>query len=90
MGGLLMAVGGMIAALCGACTLFFVADSLTSRGGEFSGPGMLPLVLPMGGIPTVVGGLIAWWGWRLYRPRRTLKPDALRVFSDRPPEAPDE
>lgn len=89
MGGLLMAVGGMIAALCGACTLWFAGMSVVASGaGEFSGPGMLVLALPIGGIPTLIGGLMAWWGWRLYRPKRRLRPESLAVFSDeRPPDA---
>ena len=79
-----MAVGGLIAALCGACTVVFTVTSLTTQG-EFSGPGMLPLILPLGGIPTVLGGLIAWGGWRIFRPKRALKAPTLEVFSDTPP-----
>lgn len=88
-GGLLMAIGGLMAALCGVCTLVFTVTSLTTSG-EFAGPGMLFMVLPIGGIPAVVGALIAWAGWRLYRPRPPLKPARLAVFSDdAPPDAPD-
>ena len=87
LGGLLMAVGGLIAALCGVCTLYFTVASLATSG-EFSGPSMLVLVLPIGGIPTVLGGLIAFAGWRLYRPKPRLKPEALEVFGDRPDDAP--
>ena len=87
-GGLLMAVGGLIAALCGVCTLYFTVASLATSSGEFAGPSMLILVLPIGGIPMVLGGLIAFAGWRLYRPKRRLKPQTLEVFSDRPDDAP--
>jgi hypothetical protein len=88
MGGLLMAVGGMIATLCGACTLYFAVISFFQRGGEFAGPGMLVLILPVGGIPTLIGALLAWQGWRLYRPTRRVRPETLAVFSDdKPPDA---
>ena len=88
-GGALMAVGGLVAALCGLCTLVFAVTSLTSGSGEFAGPGMLVLVLPIGGIPTVLGALVAWAGWRIFRPKPPLKPETLAVFSDgEPPHTP--
>ena len=80
--------GAMIAALCGVCTLYFTVASLATTGGEFAGPGMLVLVLPIGGIPTVLGGLIAFAGWRLYRPKPRLKREALEVFGDGADDAP--
>ena len=82
-GGLLMAIGGLSAGLCGLCTLVFTVSSLTTSG-EFAGPGMLVLILPIGGIPTLIGGLLAWWGARLFWPKR-MGPSQLAVFSDDPP-----
>jgi hypothetical protein len=54
-GGLLLALGILIAGLSGLCTLLIVGTSLVdgSSGGEDYGIGMMALVI--GGVPFVVG-----------------------------------
>ena len=56
---LTMAVGGIIATLCGGCAVVFGASML------LSGPTLnnLPLLL----IPAVLGGLPALLGWVIFR-----------------------
>jgi hypothetical protein len=80
---MLMAVGGMIALLCGLCSLASLAAMLSSTialalrpGSLGSGPGLgalfigLPFVLVMGGVPTAVGVVVFIVGRGLWRPRR--------------------
>lgn len=57
LGAAMMAVGGLIAALIGGCTLMIVANS---RGNPLT-----PLVL--GAIPTLLGGLLFMAGLRVFR-----------------------
>lgn len=75
-GAALMAIGGLIAALSGACTLLVIGVTLFSMvqnpanlelmlTGVFSGALVVAIV---GGTPIVVGILIFRWGWGLYRP----------------------
>jgi hypothetical protein len=66
-GWLLIAIGGLIATLCGLCTLAFVfigvASSAQSSGG---GAGLVGLALIVGGIPIALGvGLIFLGRWLL-------------------------
>lgn len=86
-GGLLIAVGVLIAALCGLCTMVFMVGSVIDRGGGelFAGGDVFILALVIGGLPTGIGALIAWGGWRLYRPKPAIRPATLQVFSDKPP-----
>ena len=91
-GGALMAVGGLIAALCGTCTLvvmgfgvFGLFDGSSSVGDLASGVAVLALV---GGLPTVLGVLIFRWGWGLYRPTPRTSRDQVAVFSDDPEDRP--
>jgi len=91
-GGALMAVGGLIAALCGTCTLVVMAfgvfglfDGSTSVGDLLSGVAVLALI---GGLPTVLGVFIFRWGWGLYRPARRTSRDQIAVFSDAPEDSP--
>ena len=71
--GLLMAVGGLIAVLCGGCTVFFLGTAiLTSlRGGESSNAsdalGLGISAILFGGMPTVVGVALFLWGRRMKR-----------------------
>jgi hypothetical protein len=70
-GALLIVGGGLIALLCGLCTLVVIGSSLSSNSGEFSGGGMVGVALIVGGVPTVFGGLIIWGGVAMVRgPRR--------------------
>ena len=72
----LMAIGGLVALLCGLCTVWFVVGGLVDI---FTTPRQIPRVLllsalpvgvVLGGLPTVIGILIFRWGRGLYRPRR--------------------
>lgn len=73
-GSAVMAVGAVIALLCGLCTLwfggsFFVAWLQTpSLGGQFLGVLLLPLLF--GGLPTAAGVVLFWTGRRIYREGR--------------------
>ena len=69
LGGLLLAVGILIAGASGLCTIVFwglaIADA---HGSDFLG--FLLLSLMVGGIPFVIGvGLILWGRWLLRRAR---------------------
>jgi hypothetical protein len=65
-GGILMAVGILIAGGSGLCSLAI----LFGGSGEFSGFGMWPMVLMIGGIPFAVGAGIAYGGYALLRSAR--------------------
>jgi hypothetical protein len=82
-GGALMAVGGLIAALCGTCTLIFAGASVMD---SFRNPGdllsILLLVGIVGGLPTLIGVLLFRWGRRLRRPTAPTRGGDLAVFSD--------
>jgi hypothetical protein len=64
-GGILMAVGILIAGASGLCSLTILLSS-----GEFGGPGMWPMVLMIGGIPFAAGAGIAYGGYALIRSAR--------------------
>ena len=64
-GAALMAVGALIAGLCGLCTVGFLLVSLFSPGGS----GVAVLAIPIGGIPTGLGLLLFWGGKSLRKPR---------------------
>jgi hypothetical protein len=65
-GGILMAVGILIAGGSGLCSLMV----LFGGSGEFSGFEMWPMVLTIGGIPFAVGAGIAYGGYALIRSAR--------------------
>lgn len=71
MGAALMAVGGLIAALCCACTVVLITSSIADSIRYGLPLGQLTqsfgLVLAIGGAPTVIGALILMAGWRMYR-----------------------
>jgi hypothetical protein len=74
-GGLLIAAGALVAALCGLCTLvFIIGGSLSSNSSEFGGDGMVVVALIVGGVPTVLGGLMIWGGVAIVRGRRRRDP----------------
>jgi len=62
LGGLLMAVGGLIALLCGMCTLVFLNNSWASEA-------LIALLasLVLGGIPSAVGVALFLLGRSIYR-----------------------
>ena len=61
-GGILLAIGILIAGASGLCSVAFLVATLGSAarsGDAFSGAGMVPMVVIVGGIPFFVGvGLI--------------------------------
>lgn len=67
-GVLLIAVGALIATLCGLCTLVFIGGSmveLQSNGSRaLSG---IPLFLLIGGTPTAFGAILIWLGAMMLR-----------------------
>lgn len=65
-GALLMAVGVLMMALCGLCSLAVLFS--VAEGGQSAQGGMLLLVLIFGGVPIGVGFLIFWLGRRLRAP----------------------
>ena len=65
-GGILMAVGILIAGGSGLCSLMI----LFGGTGEFSGFEMWPVVLMVGGIPFAIGAGIAFGGHMLMRSAR--------------------
>lgn len=71
-GAALMAVGGLIALLCGLCTLtyFVMGASDLAKGGEAGvyAPIMMIASLLMGGVPTAVGVGLFVLGRGLRRP----------------------
>jgi hypothetical protein len=73
-GAALMAVGGLIAGLCGLCTVgvigFGLVDTLGSGSGADDLVGGIVMVSIIGGIPTGLGVLLFLWGRNLYAPAR--------------------
>jgi hypothetical protein len=67
LGGILLAVGILIAGASGLCSLAV----LFSSGGELgNGSGLWPLVLVIGGIPFAAGAGMGYGGWALIRQAR--------------------
>ena len=75
-GGILLAVGILIAGASGLCSL---AVLFGGGGTDFS---MLPLVLTIGGIPFAIGFGIGFGGWALIRSARKDR-ERDRYVSDR-------
>jgi hypothetical protein len=63
LGGILLAIGILIAGASGLCSLMM----LSSGSGMDDIGGMLPLVLIFGGIPLAVGVAFGFAGWFLIR-----------------------
>jgi hypothetical protein len=85
-GGALMAVGGLIAALCGTCTVATIGYGLfDSLGGGVAADDLVSGVVMLGligGVPTVLGVLLFRWGWRLFRPPRPSARALAATFRD--------
>jgi hypothetical protein len=64
-GGILLAIGILIAGASGVCSLVVLFSS-----GEFGGSGMLGAVLLIGGIPFALGAAIAFGGQTLIKQAR--------------------
>ena len=69
LGAALMAVGALIAALGGACTLYFLGAGLMHAS-----PGQLIVALPMVLLSGVVGGVPIMFGVGIYTAGRLLRP----------------
>ena len=69
-GALLMAIGGLIAGLCGSCTATFLISALGNLS-AYPGDslGLMALVLVVGVMPTILGLLVFRAGLRRYRGR---------------------
>ena len=61
-GGILIAIGILIAGASGLCSIAVLTDS-----GEFAGPEMWPLVLMIGGIPFAIGVGMVFGGRAIIR-----------------------
>jgi hypothetical protein len=72
-----MVVGGLVATLCGTCTLFFVV-AFMSPNELFRNGSALILPILIGGIPTFIGVLVFRAGLRRWR--RARRPDPSRQF----------
>lgn len=96
-GAALMAVGGLIVALCGLCSVtalgVFITDAMeSSRAGLNGGlewAAFIPWVVIVGGVPAVVGLFLFFGGRALYAPTpstaRTAAPASFtETGSDRP------
>ncbi|HEY2740278.1 MAG TPA: hypothetical protein VGK45_17845 [Thermoanaerobaculia bacterium] len=76
--GAMIAVGFVMVALCGTCTLIFTIGGLSDlannhSGGEFDPRTTLALTAMLGGPPTLIGGLLIWGGyWLRRRPKPPL------------------
>lgn len=67
-GGLLLAIGGLIALLSGLCSAYFLLSILGSYGSDVGT--VLMLVLFFGGIPFAIGFGLFQWGRSLIRSAR--------------------
>jgi hypothetical protein len=76
----LMAVGGLMFALCGACTLLFtgstVANNLRHANGHSSLTMAIFLYGLIGGLPTLGGFMLARLGWQMFNGRLRRGPQA--------------
>ncbi|MEO7688703.1 MAG: hypothetical protein ABIS51_05405 [Sphingomonas sp.] len=66
-GGLLMAIGILIATLSGLCSAFFLVMTLgDTNGAQFGDAPMLLMIAVIGGLPFMSGvGLFFWGRWLL-------------------------
>ena len=64
-GWVLLVLGVLMAVLCGGCTLFVTVASLANA----SEAGFAVVGLLFGGVPTLMGLVLVWAGWRLVRTR---------------------
>ena len=71
-GGLLMAIGILIATLSGLCSAWFLLMMVASpsSGGEFGGMGMLVIIGVVGGVPFLTGLGMFFGGRALVRAAR--------------------
>lgn len=72
-GGILLAVGILVAGVSGLCSLVFLVTGLGDSGGF---EGMLPLILLIGGVPFLVGLGLFFAGRSLLRSARREREDS--------------
>jgi hypothetical protein len=85
LGAAFVAVGALIFALCGLCTLSFAGTTISSAfryhgpaGGIANGLALYGIV---GGVPTFGGFMLMRYGWRMYRgPPSSPPSDATKSF----------
>jgi hypothetical protein len=82
LGGLLMAGGGMIALLCGLCTLVISASMVTGPISNHQPVYLTTLLVPLiiGGVPTAVGVVIFLIGLSIFREGRASRGQPWREF----------
>lgn len=89
-GAALMAVGGLVAALCGLCTLAVIGfgsiDALASGSNRADLVSAILVAGLIGGVPAGLGVLLFIWGRRLFAPARPVQAGRLAAFSDDPEE----
>ncbi|HLI65794.1 MAG TPA: hypothetical protein VKU90_05465, partial [Caulobacteraceae bacterium] len=74
LGSVLIALGGLVALLCGSCTLLAWGGGLVAflhAPNAAAGGGMLTLFLlsgVVGGLPAAAGAIAVWAGLRMIRP----------------------
>ncbi|HEX5262604.1 MAG TPA: hypothetical protein VFW13_03705 [Phenylobacterium sp.] len=85
-GATLTAVGALIFALCGLCTLTFLVASFVPQGDR----SFAVMALVIGGLPTVAGYFTMRAGWRMYRTPKAMhiSPGEARPIPKPPPSAP--
>jgi hypothetical protein len=76
-GWLLIVVGGLLAVLCGGCTLIFWGVGLVgltqTPGSDAVGAliGLFLITGLIGGVPAAGGAVLVWAGWRVLHPLKT-------------------
>jgi hypothetical protein len=75
-GVMLIALGGLMAGLCGLCTLVVAGVSLSLPQDQqgYGGGGMIPVALIIGGVPTVFGAVMIWAGIAVLRAANRAPP----------------
>jgi hypothetical protein len=73
-GGILLAIGILIAGASGLCSLTMLVSVLSNLHShqEFSGAGMLPMIAIVGGIPLMIGVGLVFAGRALIRRGRDV------------------
>jgi len=68
-GGIMFAIGILIAGASGLCSLVMVGSMFASTSGpdSFAALGSLPIVLLVGGVPFLIGIALCWGGRHLWR-----------------------
>lgn len=67
LGGILQAVGILIAGASGLCSLFFIVSMIPQSGDTGGALGLLMLIAMIGGIPFLIGFGLFRWGRSIVR-----------------------